>query len=160
LPEAFQGTRRLLQLDDNRRIEASIPAGVRTGSRVRLAGQGGAGQAGAAGGDLYLVIEVEPDPRFERRGDDLYSETPVDFYTAALGGETRVATLDGAVSLKIPPRTQAGRTFRLKGKGMTRLGGQGRGDLYTRIQIVLPGDLTPEEEKTLRDLAARRGGAA
>ena len=153
--EAFHGTSRLLQMDGHR-IEANIPAGVRTGSRVRLAGMGGPGQVGGSGGDLYLVIEVEPDARFERRGDDLYGEAPVDFYTAALGGEARVPTPEGAVSLTIPPRTQAGRTFRLKGKGMPVLGRRGRGDLYARIKIVLPDDLSTEEEKKLRDLAARR----
>src|SRR5690606_10038538 len=109
-----------------------IPAGVRTGSRVRLAGQGGPGANGASAGDLFLEIEVEPDARFERRGDDLYTEAPVDFYTAVLGGEVLVPTPDGSVALKIPPRTNAGQTFRLRGKGMPALSGGTRGDLYAR----------------------------
>jgi curved DNA-binding protein len=154
--EAFRGATRALDLD-GRRIEARIPPGARTGSRVRLAGQAPSASGGQPG-DIYLVVEVEPDPRFERRGDDLYTDAPVDFYTAALGGETRVPTPEGAVALKIPPRTQTGRTFRLKGKGMPIPGGKGRGDLFARTQIVLPENLSAEEERALRDLAAQRGG--
>jgi curved DNA-binding protein len=155
--EAFRGTRRVFQIDD-RRIEATIPAGVRTGSRVRLSGQGGPGAGGGPGGDLYLVIEVEPDARFERRGDDLYSDANVDFYRAVLGGEVRVPTPDGAVALRLPPRTQAGQSFRIRGKGMPALGGTGRGDLYARVKIMLPADLTDEELEGLRELARKRGG--
>jgi curved DNA-binding protein len=155
--EAFRGAARTLQMD-GRRLEARIPAGVRTGSRVRLSGQGGAGTEGASSGDLYLRIEVAPDARFERRGDDLYADVSVDFYTAALGGEVSVPTPEGAVALKIPPRTQAGRTFRLRGKGMPVLGGSGRGDLYARARIVLPEDLSDEELERLRGLASERRG--
>lgn len=157
LEEAFRGTTRILQMD-GRRIEAKIPAGVRTGSRVRLSGQGGPGAAGGAGGDLYLMIEVEPDSRFERQGDDLHSEVPVDFLTAALGGEVRLPTPDGAAALKLPARTQAGQTFRLRGKGMPSLGGTGRGDLYARVKLVLPENLTDRELDALRELARARGG--
>jgi curved DNA-binding protein len=148
--EAFHGTSRTLQIGE-RRLEAKIPAGVRTGSRVRLAGQG------VTGGDLYLAIEVQPDPRFERRGDDLFSDVEATFIRAALGGEVRVATPDGAVALKLPPHTQAGRVFRLKGKGMPVLGGAGRGDLMARIRIVLPDDLSESELDQLREMARRRG---
>ena len=155
--EAFRGTTRTLALD-GKRIEARIPAGVRTGSRVRLVGQGGPGQSGGESGDLYLVIEVLPEPRFERQGDDLYTEAPVDFFTAALGGEVRVPTPEGSVALKIPPRTPAGRTFRLKGKGMPVPGGTARGDLLAKIRIVLPDDLDESEMNALREVAARRGG--
>jgi curved DNA-binding protein len=151
--EAFRGASRTLQIGD-RRLEAMIPAGVRTGSRVRLAGQG------ANGGDLYLVIEVQPDARFERRGDDLLSEVDATFITAALGGEVRVATPEGAVALKLPPRTQAGRVFRLKGKGMPLLGkGGGRGDLLARVRLALPEDLSDKDLELLRDMAALRGEA-
>jgi curved DNA-binding protein len=156
--EAFRGASRSIELD-GRRIEARIPPGARTGSRVRLAGQAPSTSGGPAG-DIYLVVEVEPDPRFERRGDDLHTDVPVDFYTAALGGEARVPTPEGAVALKVPPRTQSGRTFRVKGKGMPIPGGQGRGDLFARVQIVLPENLSAEEERALRELAARRGGGA
>ncbi len=157
--EAFRGASRGLQLDE-RRLEAKIPAGVRTGSRVRLTGLGSPGLNGGAAGDLYLNIEVEPDARFERRGDDLYSEVDTSFITASVGGEVRVPTPDGAVALKIPPRSQAGRVFRIKGKGMPIMGGQGRGDLYARLRLVLPEDLTDAELDTLREMAkAREGGA-
>ncbi len=150
LDEAFRGTSRTLQMGE-RRLEAKIPAGVRTGSRVRLAGQG------VSGGDLYLAIEVQPDPQFERRGDDLFSDVDVTFIRAALGGEVRVSTPDGAVALKLPPRTQAGRVFRLKGKGMPLLGSASRGDLMARIRVVLPENLSDEELDRLREMARRRG---
>jgi curved DNA-binding protein len=156
--EAFRGGARGLQLDE-RRVEAKIPAGVRTGSRVRLSGLGSPGLNGGPAGDLYLNIEVEPDPRFERRGDDLYADVDTSFLTAAAGGEVRVPTPDGAVALKLPPRSQAGRVFRIKGKGMPRMGGHDRGDLYARLRLVLPDDLTEAELDTLRELAkAREGG--
>lgn len=156
LEEAFHGTTRTIQVGD-RRIEAHIPPGVRTGSRVRLAGQGYPGTAGGAGGDLYLVTEVLPHEQFEREGDDLRCVVPVDVYTAAAGGEIRVPTLDGAVMLKIPPRTQADRVFRLRGKGMPRPGRpQERGDLYARVKLVLPEQLSESEVETLRKLGHQR----
>ena len=153
--EAFHGATRGLQLDE-RRLEAKIPAGVRTGSRVRLSGLGGPGLNGGPPGDLYLNIEVEPDARFERRGDDLYTDVDTSIFTAAAGGEVRVTTPGGAVALKVPPRSQGGRVFRLKGKGMPIMGGKGRGDLYARLRLVLPNDLTDAELNTLRELAQAR----
>jgi curved DNA-binding protein len=158
LEEAFRGTTRSIQVGE-RRIEARIPPGVRTGSRVRLAGQGSPGIAGGPAGDLYLNIEVAPHPQFERDGDDLRVTVPVDIYTAATGGEARVPTLDGAVMLKIPPRTQADRVFRVKGKGMPRPEKPAeRGDLYARVKLTLPEPLSDSELETLRQLAqARRG---
>ncbi len=156
LEEAFRGATRSLHIGD-RRIEARIPAGVQTGARVRLAGQGRPGRGGAPAGDLYLVVEVEPHPQFEREGDDLTTVVPVDFLTAAAGGEVRVPTLDGAVKLKIPPRTPADRVFRLKGKGMPHLDRPGeRGDLFARVKLVMPEALSDAEIETLRDLARRR----
>ena len=158
LEEAFHGTTRTIQIDD-RRIEARIPPGVDNGSRIRLAGQGEPGRNGGEPGDLYLVIRVEPHPLFEREGDDLYVEVPVDVYTAALGGEIRVPTLEGAVMLKIPPGTQSGRTFRVRGKGMPRLGDpSSRGDLYARVTLVLPEPLTERELAAFQELAATRQG--
>ena len=159
LEEAFRGTTRGLQIGD-RRLEAKIPPGVHTGSRVRLAGQGEPGRQGGIAGDLYLITRVLPHARFEREGDDLYTEVPVDIYTAALGGEVRVPTLDGAVMLKIPPQTQSGRSFRLRNKGMPRLGDPNtRGDLYARIRLMLPEPLSERELKAFRELAAARRGA-
>jgi curved DNA-binding protein len=158
LEEAFHGTTRAFQIGD-RRIEAKIPAGVRSSSRVRLAGQGGPGAAGGPAGDLYLGVQVAPDPRFERDGDELTADVPIDFYTAALGGDVRVPTIDGSVMLKVPARTQAGRTFRLRGKGMPRLERPNqRGDMYARARLILPEPLSDSELETLRQLAeARRG---
>jgi curved DNA-binding protein len=145
LEEAFHGTTRGIQVGD-RRIEARIPPGARSGSRVRLSGQGVPGAAGGPAGDLYLNVEVAPHPGFERDGDDLRADAPVDFYTAALGGNVRVPTLDGAVMLKIPPHTQADRVFRLKGKGMPRREKPAeRGDLYARVKLVLPEPLSDSE---------------
>jgi curved DNA-binding protein len=106
---------------------------------------------------LYLIILVRPDPRFEREGDDLYTTVPVDFYTAILGGEVNVPTLERPVLLKIPPRTPADRNIRLQGKGMPRLGeAKQRGDLYARVKLVLPDALSEQEIKTIQDLAAAR----
>jgi curved DNA-binding protein len=141
----------------DRRIETKIPPGVYTGSRVRLAGQGEPGRQGGGTGDLYLGIRVLPHPTFERDGDDLFIEIPVDIYTAALGGEVRVSTLDGAVMLKVPPQTQSGRTLRLRGKGMPRLHDpQTRGDLYARVRLMLPEPLNERELQAFRELAAAR----
>jgi curved DNA-binding protein len=156
LEEAFHGATRALQIGE-RRIEARIPQGVRTGSRIRLAGQGPPGVAGGTAGDLYLVVGVATHPMFVRDGDDLRADARVDFYTAVLGGEARVPTIDGAVTLKIPPRTQADKTFRLRGKGMPRLGRPAeRGDMWVRVKLVLPEPMTEEEVKALRRLADQR----
>jgi curved DNA-binding protein len=156
LDEAFHGTTRALQIGE-RRIEARIPPGVRTGSRVRLSGQGSAGSAGGAAGDLYLELDVLPDARFTRDGDDLSADVAVDMFTAAAGGEARVTTIDDTVLLKIPPRTQADRTFRLRGKGMPRLDRPTeRGDLYARAKLVLPDELSESEVETLRTLQHAR----
>jgi curved DNA-binding protein len=159
LEEAVRGTTRALQIGD-RRLEAKIPPGVYTGARVRLAGQGEPGRQGGPAGDLYLNIRVAPHATFERDGDDLFTELSVDIYTAALGGEVRAPTLDGAVMLKIPPQTQSGRTLRLRGKGMPRLNDpHTRGDLYARIRLILPEPLSEREIQAFRELAAARQGA-
>jgi curved DNA-binding protein len=156
LEEAFKGTTRVLEIGD-RRVEVKIPAGVRTGSRIRLAGQGEPGRNGGPPGDLYLIARILPHPTFERDGDDLHMEVPIDIYTAALGGEVRVSTLDGAVMLSIPPQTQSGKNFRLRGKGMPKLGDTGsKGDLYVKTRLVLPTPLSEQEVRALRELAQAR----
>ncbi len=156
LEEAFRGATRLLDLD-GRRIEARTPPGVDTGSRVRLAGQGEPGRNGGPAGDLYLITHVLPHTAFERQGDDLFAEVAVDVFTAALGGEIRVQTLDGAVMLTIPPRTQTGRSFRLRSKGMPQLGSPDRrGDLLVRAKLMLPEPLTDRELAAFRELALAR----
>jgi curved DNA-binding protein len=157
LEEAVNGATRALQIGD-RRIEARIPSAVRAGSRVRLAGQGGPGRDGAPAGDLYLIVRLLPHPNFELEGDDLHAEIAVDIYAAIAGGEVRVPTLDRPVMLKIPPQTQGGRTFRLSGRGLPKRGdSKTRGDLYVRVKLVLPENMTEEELNTIRSLAAKRG---
>ncbi len=154
LEEAFTGTKRVLQLD-GKRLEASIPAGVDTGSQVRLAGKGTAG-AGFSG-DLYLRISVLPHHIFERKGDDLYCQVTVDLYTAVLGGEVPVQTLKGQAMLRIPPETQSGRRFRLRGMGMPVLKSpRNKGDLYAEVRIVVPQSLTGKEKELFSQLAALR----
>lgn len=128
-----------------RRLEVTIPPGVDTGTRVRVTGKGEPGAGGGPAGDLYLVVEVQAHPRFERRGDDLLVTVDVPVVDAALGGEVRVPTLKGrSLALKVPAGTQSGRSFRLSGQGMPRRGG-GYGDLLVRAQLRLPEPLTPEQ---------------
>jgi DnaJ-class molecular chaperone len=130
-----------------RRIEVRIPAGVKTGSRVRVAGEGRPGAGKGSAGDLYLVVTVLPHHRFERKGDDLHADVDVPLLDAVLGGEVTVSTIDGRVALRIPELTQNGRQFRLGGKGMPVLGsGNQRGDLYVKARVQLPAKLTPEEK--------------
>lgn len=156
LEEAFHGTTRALQWEDGRTINAKIPRGVKSGSRIRLSGQGGTGAAGGAAGDLYLLIEVLPHRIFRREEDDLEVSIPVDLYVALLGGKVEVPTLDKTVRLTIPEETQNGRIFRLSGLGMPQLRNPDqRGDLYATVDVQLPGNLTEEEKELfgkLRDL--------
>ena len=139
-----------------RNLEVKIPAGVDTGSRVRVAGEGlrGAGRGGS--GDLYLRVTVKPDGRFERKGDDLYVDLPVSAPDAALGTEVSVPTLKGQVSMKIPPETSSGRTFRLPGYGMPRLKGGGTGDQYVRVQVTVGSGLTAREKALYEELRAEK----
>lgn len=158
LEEAFRGTQRLLDVD-GRRLEVRIPAGVKTGSRVRVAGEGPGGMAGGPRGDIYLLVKVLPDANFERRSDDLYTEIAVDLFQALLGGEVRIPTFEGAVALKIKPGTQSGRTIRLAGQGMPKLRGNGRGDLYAKVRVMLPEKLSEREEALVQEWARLRGAS-
>ncbi|MFO7741341.1 MAG: J domain-containing protein [Anaerolineae bacterium] len=152
LREAYTGTTRTLQRN-GRRLEVKIPPGARTGTRVRVSGEGGAGAAGGEAGDLYLRVHVQDDARFDREGDDLRVSVPVDLYTAVLGGETKVPTLEGSVVLTIPPGTQNGQVFRLRGKGMPNLRNPDkRGDLYAKVDVELPTDLTPRHRELFEEL--------
>jgi len=152
LEEAYHGTARMLQ-KDGQRLEVRIPAGAKTGTRVRMSGEGGTGAAGGPAGDLYLRVSVLPDPRFERREEDLHTTVPTDLYTMVLGGEVQVPTMNGQVVLTIPAGTQNGRTFRLRGKGMPRLrNAEEHGDLYVKIEVQLPTHLTPEQRKLFEQL--------
>jgi curved DNA-binding protein len=153
--EAYRGAERTVTVD-GRRLQMKIPAGARTGTKVRMSGAAPAGPDGRPG-DLYLVIEVIPDPRFERKGDDLYADVTVDLYTAVLGGETRVPTPENPVVLTIPPGTQPGQAFRLSGRGMPRLRTPSqRGDLFARIKVQIPRSLTPDQRKHFEELAKSR----
>jgi curved DNA-binding protein len=152
LEEAFHGGTRLMQLD-GRRLEIKIPAGARTGTKIRMAGAGPTGRGGQPS-DIYLVIDVADDPRFIREGDDLTTEVEIDLYAAVLGGETRVTTLDGQVVLKIPAGTQPGQSIRLKGKGMPLLkNSKVRGDLFVKIKVHLPKNLTDKQRRLFEELA-------
>lgn len=159
LEEAFHGTSRTLQREGGERLEVNIPRGVKTGSRVRISGQGSPGAGGAAG-DLYLNIKVLPHAQFSREGDDLQVTVPVDLYTAVLGGEVQVPTLERPVVLTIPPGTQNGKTFRLSGLGMPNLkNANERGDLYAEVMVELPTDLSQKERQLfeqLREQSERR----
>jgi DnaJ-class molecular chaperone len=137
------------QVTKARTLEVTIPKGVRTGSRVRISGQGGPGSNDGPKGDVYLLITVRDDPRFERAGDDLKTTVKVPLYTAILGGETVVPTLTGRVALTIPAATQNGRLFRLRGKGMPRFGKKatGHGDLLVSVEVELPTSLSGEERE-------------
>ena len=161
LEEAFHGSQRTLTLRDQqgrpRRLEVKIPKGVKTDSRVRVAGEGYPGAGGGPSGDLYLVVNVLPHAAFERRSDNLHTDVPVALTGAVLGTEVEVPTLSGKVALKIPPETQNGKSFRLRGKGMPRLKGGGAGDLYAKIMVQLPTDLSERERALFQDLHALRG---
>jgi molecular chaperone DnaJ len=134
-------------------MEVKIPAGVETGSRLRIVGEGEAGAQGGASGDLYVVIHVAEHEEFERQGSNLYSSVPVTFAQAALGAQVSVKTLDSQHDLKIPTGTQTGTVFRVKGQGMPVLGGRGRGDLFVSVTVVTPTTLTREQRKLLEQLA-------
>ena len=182
LEEAYNGTQRTLQLQSAERcpqcngggivngqvcptchgtgqvsrpkkIEVKIAAGVREGSRVRIAGKGGPGFSGGPDGDLFLIIHVLPHAMFERKEDDLYVDVSLPLFTALLGGEVQVPTLRGKpLLLKVPAETQNGRVFRLANQGMPHLGREGKGDLYAKMQVVLPTDLNDQERKLVREL--------
>jgi len=157
LQEAYHGASRILQ-KDGQRLEVRIPAGARSGTRVRMSGQGGQGAAGGDAGDLYLRVKVAPDPRFERKGDDLYTTLGVDLYTMILGGQIRVPTMTGQAVLSIPEGTQNGRTFRLRGKGMPRLRKPDEyGDLFVTVEVLLPTDLTPRQRDLFEELQRGEG---
>jgi DnaJ-class molecular chaperone len=185
LEEAYHGSRRVIQLQTEelctacggtgrvgnrvcticsgaggkvipRRLEVKIPAGVGDGSKIRIAGEGVAGRAGGNKGDLYLVVKALPHKLFERKGDDLYTEVPVPLATSILGGEVGLPTLNGNLSLKIPPETQNGRVFRMAGKGMPVMSNANYGNMFAKVKVVLPTNLTEEERKLFERLRSLR----
>jgi DnaJ-class molecular chaperone len=158
LEEAYSGTSRLFTIGDQR-FEVKIPAGADTGTRVRVAGKGAPGAAGGPAGDLYLNVEMAAHSRFQRRGEDIETTVQVDLYTAILGGEVAVPTPSGRSGmLSIPPETQNGQKFRLRGQGMPVLNRpKERGDLYAVVEIRLPSKLTSKERELFEHLQNLRG---
>jgi molecular chaperone DnaJ len=141
------------RVEREKQMEVKIPAGVETGSRLRVTGEGEAGTQGGAPGDLYVVIHVAEHDQFERQGNNLYEAVPITFAQAALGAEIMVKTLDEDEKLKVPMGTQTGTVFRLCGKWMPILGGRGRGDLFVSVTVVTPTTLTREQKRLLEQLA-------
>jgi molecular chaperone DnaJ len=134
-------------------IKVRIPAGIEDGTRLRLAGEGEPGPEGRYRGDLYVDVGVHPHPFFRRHGDDIVCEVPLAFSIAALGGEVEVPTLEGKTSVKVPRGTQNGDLLRLRGQGVHRLDGRGRGDQLVRIAVLVPTSMTREQERALREYA-------
>ena len=132
-------------------LNVNIPAGVDSGDRIRLSGEGEAGERGAAAGDLYVEIRVRKHPIFAREGDNLHCAMPISFVTAALGGDLEVPTLGGRVMLTVPPETQTGKTFRLKGKGVKSVRSRTTGDLYCTVNIETPVNLSKTQKDILAD---------
>lgn len=141
------------RVEREKTLEIKVPAGVDNGSRLRIAGEGEAGEMGAPRGDLYVIVHVREHQTFERRDANLYCTIPVSFAQAALGAELAVPTLDGDERLRVAEGTQSGSMFRIKGKGMPVLGGRGRGDLYVAINVITPTNLSREQRRLLEELA-------
>ncbi|MCL1073759.1 molecular chaperone DnaJ [Shewanella dokdonensis] len=139
------------RMEKSKTLSVKIPAGVDTGDRIRLAGEGEAGEFGAPAGDLYVQVTVREHPIFVRDGNNLYCEVPISFAKAALGGEVEVPTLEGKVSLKIPPETQTGRMFRLRGKGVKSVRSHAVGDLLCKVVMETPVNLSERQKELLRE---------
>jgi molecular chaperone DnaJ len=147
------------RVQETTKINVRIPPGVDTGSKLRSSGNGEAGTLGGESGDLYIVVHVKDHEVFERQGDDLFTEIPIKFTLATLGGTIQVPTLQGKATLKIPAGTQSGTTFRLKGRGMPHLRGGAHGDQLIRVQVEVPTSLSSEQRKKLEDYAQACGDA-
>lgn len=157
LSEAARGGAKDITVTDpttgrRRTLRVTIPKGVQPGQRIRLAGQGGPGTAGSPKGDLYLTVDLLPDPRFRLEESDLHVAVNVTPWVAALGGQARVSTLEGDVTIKVPPGSSSGRKIRLRGKGFPEAGG-GTGDLFAEIRIAVPDPLTDRERELFESLA-------
>ena len=139
------------RVEESKTLSVKVPAGVDTGDRIRLSGEGEAGAAGGPTGDLYVQIAVKAHEFFERDGANLYCEVPVNFVDAVLGGDLEVPTLDGRVKLKVPAETQTGKLFRLRGKGVTPVRGGAKGDLMCRVVVETPVNLSVKQKDILRE---------
>ncbi len=142
------------RVEKQKTLSVKVPAGVDTGDRIRLGGEGEAGENGGPAGDLYVHVNVKPHPIFERDGNDLFCEVPISVVTASLGGELEVPTLDGRVNLKIPPESQSGKMFRLRGKGVKSVRGHHTGDLMCRVVVETPVNLTKKQKQLLKEFEA------
>jgi DnaJ-class molecular chaperone len=186
LEEAYQGTTRVLHLQgeepctvcggageiagatchncqgqgavlNSRRLEVKIPAGAREGTRVRIAGEGSHGMGGGPRGDVHVVVKVAPHARFERKGDDLIEEVSVPVEDAVLGGEIEVQTIAGKrIAVKVPPLTQNGKSIKLKGLGMPSLDKKSSGDLYAKVRIVIPEEISDHQRELFEQLREAR----
>jgi molecular chaperone DnaJ len=161
IPEPCETCRGVGRVEDQKTLSVKVPAGVDSGDRIRLSGEGEAGEHGGLPGDLYVQIQVKPHPIFTREESDLYCEVPISFTTAALGGDLEVPTLDGRLSLKVPPETQTGKVFRIRGKGVKPVRGGPTGDLLCRVVVETPVNLTREQKELLQQFAEtmEAGGA-
>jgi curved DNA-binding protein len=154
--EAYRGARRSVTLqgpDGTRTLQVTIPAGVTEGQRIRLAGQGGRGADGASAGDLYLIARIAPHPRYRVQGSDIYVDLELAPWEAALGATVALETPDGEAKVKVPPGTSSGKRLRLRDRGLPSRRG-GAGHLFAEAMIMVPGHLTPEEERLFSELAA------
>ncbi|URJ26086.1 molecular chaperone DnaJ [Blochmannia endosymbiont of Camponotus modoc] len=141
------------RVERSKTLSVKIPAGVNTGDRIRLSGEGESGKNGAPSGDLYVQVQIRKHPIFDREEKNLYCEVPISFSMAALGGEIEVPTLDGRVKLKIPPETQTGKLFRMRGKGVKSVRSGGNGDLLCRVVVETPVKLNDTQKRLLQDLS-------
>jgi molecular chaperone DnaJ len=142
------------RVQKERKLTVKIPAGIASGQRMRISGEGEGGAAGGPPGDLYVVVHVQEHSFWQRDGNDLHCEIPVNFPTLALGGDITIPTLDGNETFSIPEGTQTGSAFRLRGRGMPDVGGRGRGDLIVTVKVITPKKLTKEQKKLLEQLQA------
>ena len=139
------------RVKETRKIEVKIPAGIEDDMRLRLAGEGEAGEHAGEQGDLYVIVRIKQHEFFEREGNDLYCEVPISFVQAALGAEIRVPTIDGHAKLKIPPGTQTNTIFRMSGKGMPGMNGYGEGDQLVRVLVQTPKHLSKRQRELLEE---------
>jgi len=154
--DAIRGLTQEIRLD-GKKLKIKIPAGIRDGGQLKFAGEGEPGPQGAPPGDLYLTVRIQPHPTFTRVGDDIYVLKEISFIQAALGDTVEVETVEKPVKLKIPPGTQSGTLFRLKGKGVPHLRGRGRGDQYVRIRVKVPEKLSREQRRLLGEFRRLEG---
>lgn len=146
------------RVEETKTLSVKVPSGVDTGDRIRLSGEGESGFGGGPSGDLYVQVSVRKHEIFQRDGNDLYCEVPIDFVDATLGGELEVPTLDGRVKLKVPAETQTGKLFKLRGKGVNPVRGGAAGDLLCRVVVETPVDLTAKQKELLREFQATMNG--